>query len=818
MQQPGRQLESTVAGILTALGYVLRPEEILASKRVDLIAQQFSFGKLRTHAVECKDYAQRLDRDAVVSIVASYADVLSRSDLDQLLIVTRNGLSPAAATYVSTHPKCAHQTLAELERSLIDFTPYLNYLVSEFDHSPEARYYVSPLIKHDVNLTDSFGKWLQGADDQPIALVGSYGMGKTTFARFIAAELARTALRDSTARIPILISLGQIASEQNLEGLFGRQFTANYSVRNYSWSSFERLNRLGKFVVLLDGFDEMKHTLSWNEFRYNFQQLVRLVVPGSRVMTLGRTTAFITERERIHILHGRYERNGRSFPIENWPDFREEEMQPFNQQQISVFLQNYFRDAPVEQRAIHRADEIIRDMTSRRMRDLAQRPVQLQMLAQVLPGYRGDVSRITTAILYDQFIDLVIERELKLKPARQRFGAAQRRDFAREVAWWLWSAGSGSTLTADAIPEAIILRFAEVGDDTEAVRRDLTAGCFLDRKFGGSLYFPHRSFQEFLVAEKLYEFMRQGDVAPLHFSSVITVDVGEFLTSIIDARVAMKWVASIGKARGTIKKTLLSALTRNDDFFRLFENASETGGQAGAAMTDVLRGNPWYGLLRLLVARMANRSSKYNQALVDYYIGSIGKFSSFLPALHNAFCAIVAAAGHEKGRDEEVARVVREIRAKLDSIIEVAKSSSPYTVELNSEGEPDLEDEGEALRARLEIGRSGRAGKRKRRALALTTTQRVTQDARFESFVSDTQFGRGVVEMRPLLAKMIGMLTQHAMISEWSERPEEVIATLGLPERVVLSEHSHVTAAPSQEQSGLQPKKARPVTRDPSRR
>lgn len=70
--------------------------------------------------------------------------------------------------------------------------------------------------------------------------------------------------------------------------------------------------------------------------------------------------------------------------------------------------------------------------------------------------------------------------------------------------------------------------------------------------------------------------------------------------------------------------------------------------------------------------------------------------------------------------------------------------------------------------------------------------------------------------MRPLLEKMLGILSQYAMISEWAERPEEVIALFGLPERVVLGERCHVTAVT--ERSASEPKKARPVTRDPSRR
>ena len=48
-----------------------------------------------------------------------------------------------------------------------------------------------------------------------------------------------------------------------------------------------KLNKLGCFVIILDGFDEMKHTLSWDEFRYNFKELNRLVNSNSKVIVLG---------------------------------------------------------------------------------------------------------------------------------------------------------------------------------------------------------------------------------------------------------------------------------------------------------------------------------------------------------------------------------------------------------------------------------------------------------------------------------------------------------------------------------------------------
>jgi len=69
----------------------------------------------------------------------------------------------------------------------------------------------------------------------------------------------------------------------NLEGLLGKQFTFRSIVNNYNYYLFLALSIRGRFVFILDGFDEMKRTMSWGTLRYNLQQLNQLVSPNSKV-------------------------------------------------------------------------------------------------------------------------------------------------------------------------------------------------------------------------------------------------------------------------------------------------------------------------------------------------------------------------------------------------------------------------------------------------------------------------------------------------------------------------------------------------------
>ena len=83
---------------------------MVASKKVDLIAQQLSFGKLGTRAIECKDLAHRLDRD---EIAASYEEVLARPENGELLIVTRNGMTDSGSFTCGRISVLAYSTVSK---------------------------------------------------------------------------------------------------------------------------------------------------------------------------------------------------------------------------------------------------------------------------------------------------------------------------------------------------------------------------------------------------------------------------------------------------------------------------------------------------------------------------------------------------------------------------------------------------------------------------------------------------------------------------------------------------------------------------------
>jgi len=517
--------------------------------------------------VECKHYARPLTQDEVSTILANYRALYDSNHVDDILLVTKNGITPSAVAMVRDSRMMNHVTLAELEAHLLDFAPYLAAVIANVAEDDLESYYVPPVIASG-DLERFIERWLV-MRAPPLAVLGGYGMGKTTFVRHYAAVLARRATQDPTSRVPIVLKLSEISSEQSLEGLLGRVLASSAMVRNYNFDVFMALNARGRFVLFLDGFDEMKHTLSWDQFRYNFHELNRLVGADSRVILLGRPTAFLSDEEHNYALHGSRTIHGVVMKDPSWPDYQELRLQPFSSEQIELFVYGYSdylnrRDAlpaPID------PDDTLRKIKSARgpiVADLASRPVQLRILSEVLPQWMEDTDALTTARLYDVFIDIVIDREQQ-KIARRRFDKPERRAFARRLAFWLWTGTVPRTgVRAFEIPETLFPK-AGPGETPEGIRRDLITACFLERKMGDALYFPHRSFQEFLVAEDVLHSVRHwGELEKISWA--VTPEVAEFIGGLASTDDCWQLDKILTSYRGSLTINFLRAWLLNPQF------------------------------------------------------------------------------------------------------------------------------------------------------------------------------------------------------------------------------------------------------------
>ncbi len=515
MGPEAKEFEHQVARLLYLGGYRVLPEKLLGHKKVDLYAEGFELGKLRRYAVECKAWSTPITLKQLNIIVADYAELNAQNLVDVILLITRSGLAPAAQTYADSSRAIIHLTMQGLQNWLMDFDVYLKSLIAEYMEAGLHHYYVPAQAwkgGQRIDLEQLLDQWIAEDSNDPIALLGGYGSGKTTFAQCCAYRFAVQYRNHRLGRIPILIRLGDLCTEQTIDGLLGRLFASRFAVRGYSFGLFQELNRSGSFLVMLDGFDEMKHSMSVAVFRYTFKELLKLVTGASKVVLSGRPTAFLGDAERLEFLHALVVRGGHEHLIKGRAQFVEVAIAPFGQEQIIAFIrkyQRYMRDEKKYEQVPSEGEFL----QSPALMDLARRPVHLQMLFEVLPVYRGDLSGLAVQDLYMSFLDILVEREAE-KPARQRFSAVIRREFLRALAFHMWMK-SAPKLALDELP---IVEFCESVEfsakfELDDIRRDLTAGAFLEVGYPEQVYFPHRSIQEFLLAEFLLGYFRDEHVA-----------------------------------------------------------------------------------------------------------------------------------------------------------------------------------------------------------------------------------------------------------------------------------------------------------------
>lgn len=508
--------------------------------------ERTSFRKLRV-ACECKDYGHPLTKDLIAkNIYPRYQPLLVNNFVDAVRIIAPLDLGAVAEAYVRECGFSFH-TVDQLESEIMDFRPYMRALRTAFADDGLDQYYVSPTLDGDDGLEEAIDSWIAGPSSQPIAILAGYGMGKTSFARRLAYVLAERALKDPRARIPILIPLSEISSEQTLSGLLGKLFTAQHSIPSYHYNTFNELNRRGRFVTILDGFDEMKHTISWADFKLNFIELNRLHGTNARVLLLGRPSALLSEDQELFVLRGKRRAGNQIFTVTGAPEYVQIRLREFSSTQAIDFIRRYatyrssahsaIRSEPLEKVDIEARIESIR--TDPEMMGLVTRPVQAKMLADLSIDPEVQWRSFSRYALYREFIGRITEREA-LKPTRSTFHQEDRLSFARRVAWWTWRRASSSGFNIAELPDLLLGSApSETGATTEGVKRDLVSGSILEKKAGDSFYFPHRSFLEFLVAE--YIGIEAGPTELEEVSSALTREIVDFIRESDNAAHIAEW-------------------------------------------------------------------------------------------------------------------------------------------------------------------------------------------------------------------------------------------------------------------------------------
>lgn len=514
-KKPGSTLRDKVSGILEMLHRTVKTEYPLKSTTADVyFVDQRSQNFPTRVAVECKDWKSPPDSKKLAEIDNLYRPSLNGDEIDYLWIVSNHELAQGPKGTVEKLKRVVYSTYQEFLSTVMNFSLVLEENIAAFKNHESSKNFLHLEAKDaDTTLEETTRSWLRG-DSRALIVFGGYGLGKTSFSFYIASALSAEYQDGTFDRIPIRVSLSGLYAKQDLKGLICSVLTGSEGgpdVGNFTYNLFLRMVHEGLFVLILDGFDEMRHAMTAEEFTYTFEQMSPLFAGQSKTILLGRPDSFFTEEEEDQILSA-------LFSEIDSPEsgFEKIEVSPLRRDQIEEYLRRFSTaanlrlptGAPGEfSRFAYDEDEV----------DILSRPVQLHMFTKIMRKHMKMEGKITRHRLYSHFIYEFIKREQSKDARKVEIGEGKlghsdpRSIFMQNVAWWVLADKrenrfSASDIPRDLIPEALVtqgktsgsLREALVGSVIERISRTTEA---VETKGGAVYYFPHKSYLEFLVAE-----------------------------------------------------------------------------------------------------------------------------------------------------------------------------------------------------------------------------------------------------------------------------------------------------------------------------
>jgi|GEM_PF-391725 len=518
----GKAFEEEVAKILRVLGYYVERNKSIKHCQIDLYAEHSKGVIAHKLMVECKDYGD--DQLVGINEMKVFAGALAAARghglVHQGLFVTTNGFT-APAKELATASGIELTTYTELSTQLVDFDSYIDRVISDFYQLPVGNCYVdlsgtetedfegNEDIDYYRPIDTFIDRCLHKDGQTKLALLGNFGTGKSTFCRKYARDLAKKYKKDKTGRIPVIISLKDYDSKLFIHELILNILQNRYGV-NITQSTFYALQRLGKFIFLFDGFDEMDARANQETISANLRELAKISDIKENKFILTCRTHFFRSKVQVEVLE--------DFGILYIPEWGETELKEFLQKKFGKHWKKNLR----------------RISGTHNLPELAQTPLFLEMIAETLPKLGDHVKRIE---LYKVYTDTWIKNQTRHKGAV--LSTEERRSFIKELAIKLYSENRLSCHYSEllGILKLYLQRMqfsresrfvAEDAAQLDHLRHDVQTCTFLVRNTAGDYSFKHTSFLEFFVAQTIAEELDKGITSNLE-KNILPVTIRGFL-------------------------------------------------------------------------------------------------------------------------------------------------------------------------------------------------------------------------------------------------------------------------------------------------
>ena len=510
----GKRFEDEVATLYRLLGFEVKYDTQLNGVQIDLMIEQKVGGLLTQAIVECKDKRiTAVERDQVLA-----QQNLAQKKLPRFRWIAVSSQGFAAETRTALEEAgvdCV--TYPELLRELVPLDNYADGMIAEYEKEASEKWhgedwFIRPDLLTDITYEkrpalEHLGKWLGNARANQLVVLGDLGTGKSTLAGFLSYNLARS-FRDDPLRhpAPVLIPLKEVRKEVSLEGIIISHFSRR-GLPGISFPRFEHLVRLGKIILLFDAFDEMADRVRWEVTRSNFRELNRAAEQSGKVILTCRTHYFKDRNEQVRLIG-----EGPSLSeveTELYRELRQQSgaevvyLQEFDDGQIQAYL--------AKARPQTAAEDWKKIEAIYNLRDLAQRPLLLDMIVKSLPKLEAGQT-VNAANLYTVYTNIWIERQEKKGSILDK---PTKLGLMLELAWRMWHEEKNAIHYKDLVPfveRLAATKAIDFGDEkVEDIANEMQTASFLKRDDAGNFSFVHRSFMEYFLARKLYDCLCDPD-------------------------------------------------------------------------------------------------------------------------------------------------------------------------------------------------------------------------------------------------------------------------------------------------------------------
>jgi len=494
----GEWLEVSVERLYRLLGASTSRRTLIEGYEIDVLAR-LSWGPVEVSlAIECKQYSgQRGVSQTDMEVFLTKLLIGQRMGrVDKGVFVTTTFFTKTA---LATAERCNIQclTFSEFQDQLVYFKEYIDGALQSFDASNLARWYVPPkgseVEDYELLSAESASQQIHqplesyvdqvlfASPNKRLAVLGNFGAGKTCLCLSYRNTLLRRIKEDPSARLPIFINLRDFRSGIDIHELITSELQKLPGVR-LNLGLCRELQRLGRFIFILDGLDEMATKVDRAVVSENLREIDRLSNEGDNLYLLTCRTHFFQERIAEEFLQ----------------DYEVIYLVEWGIAELELYLEKRFG-----QHAHAYLDRILRTPN---LQELSRTPLLADMIAKSLSKIEGGEEPINSAQLYKAYTNEWVGQQSRRRGAVMSL--TQRQRFVKALAAKLYTEDRAHLHFSELYEVA--REFSGYGDATRLDYFDTDARTctFITKDSNGNYGFRHRSFLEFFVAEALIDEIR----------------------------------------------------------------------------------------------------------------------------------------------------------------------------------------------------------------------------------------------------------------------------------------------------------------------